>query len=206
MQVSSASPRNEFVSDSKLQHLQGLGNRIKKSLSHPPKSQLLLDDVLSDIHFRLIKSETRATLQRAARKERKHLKAQLRLRRAQHEAEMYQETQRLKEVADFAYMLVTLTGATVDHPWIQKLLEVADGSLDPRDLLSVYKSTPSKLAIIDPKDPFMCWLPSIPRSRQELLALSRESALEALVGKFQDGRNMQAFLYSFKINIIMKPT
>ncbi|BDA41162.1 hypothetical protein COCOBI_01-8170 [Coccomyxa sp. Obi] len=175
------------------------GNRVEKSLRCPQQLQLprdrALDDVLSDLHFQTIKTETRAFLQHAATKERTCLEAQRRIKLAVHEAEMYRETQLLKRVADFAYNLLTETGVSVDHPCIQKLLEVADASLDPRELLLLYKSEPLKLAIIDDKDPGWCWLPYIPRSRQELLALSRKSALKALVGKYINEWNELGFLY-----------
>lgn len=90
---------------------------------------------------------------------------------------------------------MTLTGASAEHPWIQKLVEVAEMTLHSRKLLRLYKSESeaSKLAIMDQGNPGWCWLPYIPRSKQELSALSRDAALDALVGELGDGRRLKAF-------------
>ncbi|BDA41149.1 hypothetical protein COCOBI_01-8040 [Coccomyxa sp. Obi] len=87
----------------------GIGSSIKKRFHRPQNLQLRLDKVLSDLQFQASKTETRTKLQRVAMQERTCLETQQLTRLAQQEAAMYQETQRLKDVADFAYTLIRKT-------------------------------------------------------------------------------------------------
>ncbi|BDA41151.1 hypothetical protein COCOBI_01-8060 [Coccomyxa sp. Obi] len=157
---------------------------------------LFLDDVLSNEEFQSMNLETRAALEQTAMEERDRLEAQKKKELAKQEAALQRQSRRLRKVVEFANKLMTLTGASPEHPWIQKLFEVAEMSLDPRKLLRAYKSEDGKLAITDHKNPSWCWLPYVPRSKQEMMAMSRSAALEAIVGNLGDGRKLKGFLYT----------
>ncbi len=73
-------------------------------------------------------------------------------------------------------------GASLEHPWIKKLIAVSNRKLDPLELLKLYREDPCSLKIADMKNPSHYWMPPEIQGTAPLQAMSRCAALRALVG------------------------
>ena len=73
-------------------------------------------------------------------------------------------------------------GASLEHPWIKKLVAVSNRKFDSLELLKLYREDPGSLKIADLKNPSHYWMPPETQGTAPLQAMSRCAALRALVG------------------------